>query len=77
MSLIVLSIQNFLKNLNNLASFKKYKKKFCYTGCLMKNASTHNFFIYYPISMSKKNKDMVFQALLDSHKMYFFWRYFQ
>jgi hypothetical protein len=43
-----------------------------YTGCLMKNASTHNFFIYYPISMSKKIKDMVFQALLDSHKMYFF-----
>jgi hypothetical protein len=43
-----------------------------YTGCLMKNASTHNFFIYYLISMSKKIKDMVFQALLDSHKIYFF-----
>jgi hypothetical protein len=48
-----------------------------YTGCLMKNAPTHNFFIYYPISMSKKIKDMVFQALLDSYKMYFFWRYLQ
>jgi hypothetical protein len=43
-----------------------------FTGCLMKNASTHNFFIYYPISMSTKVKDMVFQALQDSHKMYFF-----
>jgi hypothetical protein len=38
----------------------------------MKNASTHNFFIYYPISMSKIIEDMVFQALLDSRKMYFF-----
>jgi hypothetical protein len=25
-----------------------------YTGCLIKNASTHNFFICYPISMNKK-----------------------
>jgi hypothetical protein len=33
------------------------------TGCLIKNVSTHNFFIYYPISMNKKNKDMVFHAL--------------
>jgi hypothetical protein len=37
----------------------------------MKNASTHNFFIYYPISMSKKIKDMVFQALQNSRKMFF------
>jgi hypothetical protein len=37
------------------------------TGCLMKNASTHNFFIYDPISMNKKIKDMVFQALQNSH----------
>jgi hypothetical protein len=29
---------------------------FQHTGCLMKNASTHNFFIYYPISMNKKIK---------------------
>jgi hypothetical protein len=43
-----------------------------YTGCLMKNASTHNFVIYYPISMNKKIKDMVFQALQNSHKMFFF-----
>jgi hypothetical protein len=48
-----------------------------YTGCLMKNASTHNFVIYYPISMNKKIKDMVFQALQNSHKMFFFWRYLQ
>jgi hypothetical protein len=48
-----------------------------YTGCLMKNASTHNFFIYDPISMNKKIKDMVFQALQNSHKIYFFWRYLQ
>jgi UDP-N-acetylglucosamine 2-epimerase len=47
------------------------------TGCLMKNASTHNFFIYYPISMNKKIKDMVFQALQNSHKIDFFWRYLQ
>jgi hypothetical protein len=38
----------------------------------MKNASTHNFVIYYPISMNKKIKDMVFQALQNSHKMVFF-----
>jgi UDP-N-acetylglucosamine 2-epimerase len=43
-----------------------------YTGCLMKNASTHNFFIYYPISMNEKIKDMVLQALQNSHKIYFF-----
>jgi hypothetical protein len=48
-----------------------------YTGCLIKNASTHNFFICYPISMNKKIKDMVFHALRSSHKIYFFWRYFQ
>jgi hypothetical protein len=48
-----------------------------YTGCLIKNASTHNFFIYYPISMNKKTKDMVFHALRSSHKIIFFWRYFQ
>jgi hypothetical protein len=42
------------------------------TGCLMKNASTHNFVIYYPISMNKKIKDMFFQALQNSHKMFFF-----
>jgi hypothetical protein len=47
------------------------------TGCLMKNDSTHNFVIYYPISMNKKIKDMVFQALQNSHKMFFFWRYLQ
>jgi UDP-N-acetylglucosamine 2-epimerase len=47
------------------------------TGCLMKNASTHNFFIYYPISMNEKIKDMVLQALQNSHKIYFFWRYLQ
>jgi azurin len=43
-----------------------------HTGCLMKNASTHNFVIYYPISMNKKIKDMVFQALQNSYKMVFF-----
>jgi hypothetical protein len=36
----------------------------------MKNASTHNFVIYYPISMNKKIKDMVFQALQNSHKKF-------
>jgi hypothetical protein len=34
-----------------------------HTGCLIKNALTHNFFIYYPISMNKKTEDMVFHAL--------------
>jgi hypothetical protein len=47
------------------------------TGCLIKNASTHNFFIYYPISMNKKTEDMVFHALRSSHEIIFFWRYFQ
>jgi hypothetical protein len=42
------------------------------TGCLIKNASTHNFFICYPISMNKKIKDMVFDALRSSHKNFFF-----
>jgi hypothetical protein len=53
----------------------KIKKK--YSGCLMKNASTHNFFIYDPISMNKKIKDMFFQALQNSYKIFFFWRYLQ
>jgi hypothetical protein len=48
------------------------KKLTPYTGCLIKNASTHNFFIYYPISMNKKTKGMVFHALRSSHKIYFF-----
>jgi hypothetical protein len=43
-----------------------------YTGCLIKNASTHNFFIYYPISMNKKTEDIVFHALRCSHKKFFF-----
>jgi hypothetical protein len=37
------------------------------TGCLIKNASTHNFFIYYPISLNKKTEDMVFHALRSSY----------
>jgi hypothetical protein len=41
-----------------------------YTGCLMKNASTHNFFIYYPISMNKKIEDMYFQGLQNSYKFF-------
>jgi hypothetical protein len=48
-----------------------------HTGCLIKNASTHNFFIYYPISMNKKTEDMVFYALRSNHKIIFFLRYFQ
>jgi hypothetical protein len=28
-------------------------------------------------SMNKKTKDMVFQALQNSHKIFFFWRYLQ
>jgi hypothetical protein len=43
-----------------------------YKGCLMKNASTHNVFIYYAISMNKKIEDMVFQTQQNSHKMFFF-----
>jgi hypothetical protein len=37
----------------------------------MKNASTHNFVVCYPISMNGKIRDMVFQALRDSHKVFF------
>jgi hypothetical protein len=40
--------------------FHNYLRMDHYTGCLIKNASTHNFFIYYPISMNKKTEDMVF-----------------
>jgi hypothetical protein len=62
----------FFCNLSQLylPSFSAYFPD--YTGCLIKNASTHNFFIYYPISMNKKTKDMVFHALQNSHKIYFF-----
>jgi hypothetical protein len=70
----------------SLTSFEKMKVKYAtqllsasvsaalntYTGCLIKNASTHNFFIYYPISMNKKTADMVFHALRSSHKIIFF-----
>jgi hypothetical protein len=34
-----------------------------YTGCLMKNASTHNFFVCYPISVSRETEDMIFHVL--------------
>jgi hypothetical protein len=61
----------------NLHTKYTNKHSVLYTGCLMKNASTHNFFIYDPISMNKKIKDMVFQALQNSHKIYFFCRYLQ
>jgi hypothetical protein len=47
-----------------------------HTGCLMKNASTHNFFIYYPISMNKKTEDMFFHALRSSHKIIIFFALF-
>jgi hypothetical protein len=66
---------------SELAVFKSGTQQVNYfeihTGCLMKNASTHNFVIYYPISMNKKIKDMVFQALQNNHKMGFFWRFLQ
>jgi hypothetical protein len=45
---------------------------FMNTGCLMKGASTHNFFIYYPISVSREAEDMVFHALRSRHKMIIF-----
>jgi hypothetical protein len=54
---------NFLLSGQLLQKFVIY-----YTRCLIKNASTHNFFICYPISMNKKTKDMVFHALRSSHK---------
>jgi hypothetical protein len=57
---------NFSFGLNLIFTF------ILHTGCLMKNASTHNFFIFYPISMSGKTGDMVFHALRSSHKMFFF-----
>jgi hypothetical protein len=47
-------------------------QKYVHTGCLIKNASTHNFFIYYPISMNKKTEDMVFHALRSGQKIFFF-----
>jgi hypothetical protein len=56
---------------NNMENVENHKCN-TYTGCLMKNASTHNFVIYYPISMIKKIKNMVFQALQNSHKKVFF-----
>jgi hypothetical protein len=62
---------NFCKHFKN-ALYIKSPVEFEYTGCLIKNASTHNFFICYPISMNKKTKDMVFHALRSSHKIFFF-----
>jgi hypothetical protein len=53
------------------SQFVKVRFRILDTGCLMKNASTHNFSIYYPISMNKKIKYMVFQALQNSHKNFF------
>jgi hypothetical protein len=46
-----------------------------HTGCLMKNASTHNSVIYYPTPTNKKIKDMAFQALRNSHKTSSPWRH--
>jgi hypothetical protein len=48
-----------------------------YTGCLIKNASTHNFFIYYPISMNKKKQRYGFSCGTKQPQKHFFWRYFQ
>jgi hypothetical protein len=42
-----------------------------YTGCLMEDASTHNFFVYYPISMNGGIGDVAFQALRGSHTVFF------
>jgi hypothetical protein len=65
----------------NLHSVTPHRRKWAnveqrkvYTGCLMKNASTHNFVIYYPISMNKKIKDMVFHNKLNHKKMFFFFQ---
>jgi hypothetical protein len=55
-----------------LEHLKKKLDRPVYTGCLIKNASTHNFFIYYPISMNKKTEDMVFHALRSRHKIIIF-----
>jgi hypothetical protein len=67
-------MKNQKKFVEDLKVVNKKKKLLLlsHTGCLIKNASTHNFFIYYPISMNKKTKDMVFNALQNSHKIYFF-----
>jgi hypothetical protein len=40
------------------------------TGCLMKNASTHNSVTHYPTSMNKKTKDMALQAPQNSHNFF-------
>jgi hypothetical protein len=50
---------------------------FQHTGCLMKNASTHNFFIYYPISMNKKIKYIYGFSSATKQPYFFFWRYLQ
>jgi hypothetical protein len=36
------------------------------TACLIKNASTHNFFIYYPILMNKKKDGFSYFFALSS-----------
>jgi hypothetical protein len=77
-SVLFTDVDNFQwLSLRQPVSWDMVEKCLLYTGCLMKNASTHNFVIYYPISMNKKIKDMVFQGLQNSHKMFFFWRYLQ
>jgi hypothetical protein len=47
--------------------------QFFHTGCLIKNAPTHNFFIYYvsDFNEQKKNKDMVFHVLQTAIKYIF------
>jgi hypothetical protein len=58
---------------SSLTTYPRYDVSVAWnTGCLIKNASIHNFSIYYPISMNKKTEDMVFHALRSSHKIIFF-----
>jgi hypothetical protein len=47
---------------NNFLVYNYNVVVYLYTGCLMKNASTHNFFIYDPISMNKKNQRYGFSS---------------
>jgi hypothetical protein len=44
---------------------------------LMKNAPTHNFSIYDPISMNKKNQGYGFSSTTKQPLNIFFWRYLQ
>jgi hypothetical protein len=49
-----------------------------HTGCLIKKTPQPiTFYLLSDFNEQKKNKDMVFHALQNSHKIFVVWRYLQ